>query len=602
MLPPRCVPPSPPRVSTGAVNSAPQKPRRFSTDSNMEEGVIVRKSKLASFREPPPLPDDWAIIELPKTDAELLRLTRHPEQLATIASQYVVKHISFHTDVRVTEELREQIYTAFLQVAKQHRGILQRFLTDLIEDQANSSGGDGQPAEPSHGAVIVLVREILRQFVNADSVVTVSLEVLRAVSGVSGVTQSLVECEVTGAMLDMMSAHKLSATIQRSCLVMLGRIASYVPSVNQKIPLDQLATDMICLSLETFPKSAAVVQAGCHVLSTLVNTLFKAVSSAVDKENGKSEEQDKFLTGLLALMDYVFSKNLPAVRSALKCHAQDPAVMSDGRQFLVIYSKLEQLRQRKKQRLNGNVPTDTPPPLPAKQHTTRTFDQGLDSAPPKEVMSYQMDAKEGHPQFNHSLEYENWDLLRGVLKKKSTLRGHSYSKADLNFMQQLMKTQVVALVCALAVDGHLQDALQLLDQPVADIVLTTEVPPGVRDFVAHHCTKKDTLIDLDAGLFVSLIDAVRYPSLSFQMAQKNVLKVAGSLDGEQQRAVVAVTVEFLASTITNRPLAPAMTVPAFVDEVCTELGRAMVVSKNRGALESLLSEIKQCARKTVHAN
>ena len=43
------------------------------------------------------------------------------------------------------------------------------------------------------------------------------------------------------------------------------------------------------------------------------------------------------------------------------------------------------------------------------------------------------------------------------------------------------------------------------------------------------------------------------------MAQKCVLGVVRALDSEQQAPVVAVTVEFLASTITNRPLAPAMT-------------------------------------------
>ena len=43
------------------------------------------------------------------------------------------------------------------------------------------------------------------------------------------------------------------------------------------------------------------------------------------------------------------------------------------------------------------------------------------------------------------------------------------------------------------------------------------------------------------------------------MAQKSVLEVVRALNGEQSSPVTAVTVEFLVSTITNRPLAPAMT-------------------------------------------
>ena len=47
----------------------------------------------------------------------------------------------------------------------------------------------------------------------------------------------------------------------------------------------------------------------------------------------------------------------------------------------------------------------------------------------------------GEEGLNHTEDYENWDLLRGVLRKKSTLTGHKYTKADLLFMEQLMKTQ-----------------------------------------------------------------------------------------------------------------------------------------------------------------
>ncbi|XP_076469753.1 uncharacterized protein LOC143300077 [Babylonia areolata] len=614
LLPPRSVPPSvlaPPKPRRSSVDSSVMeeggvgagarrgsRARRCSTNSSTgagadEGGVIVRRTKPASFREPPPLPEDWAVIELPKTDAELIRLTRQPEQLATIASQYVVKHINLHTDVRVTSDLSSQIYKAFLEVSRQHRPILQRFLTDLIEDQANSVG-DGQGSEPSHGAIIILAKDILCQFVGRESVVKVSLAVLQAVSRVPGATQSLVGCEATVAVLGTMSAHKASATLQVSCLELLAKIACFSPPVGHTPPLEQSATDLISLSLETFPKSVSVAQAACHALSTLVATLYKAVSSVVDNDRGASEEQQKWMTELLTLMEYVFSKGLPVVRSALRYHDKDPAVMGDGRQFLTIYSQLEQLRQRKKQRLAGLSPTLSPPPLP--QRPQAQADTDLKEKVPVSERAVRGD----YSPFNHKLDYENWDLLRGVLKKKSTLKGHNYSKADLVFMKQLTKTQVVAMVCALAVNNQVEDALSLLDQPVMDIVFTSEVPPGVRDFVAHQCSANDTLIDLDPGLFVRLIDAVRYPSVSFQMAQQCVLEVAGSLGEEQQVAVVAVTVEFLASTITHKALAPAMTVPRFVEDVCRELERAKEVSKNGAALQSLLSETRQCARKTVH--
>ncbi|KAL8594052.1 hypothetical protein ACOMHN_016431 [Nucella lapillus] len=86
-------------------------------------------------------------------------------------------------------------------------------------------------------------------------------------------------------------------------------------------------------------------------------------------------------------------------------------------------------------------------------------------------------------------------------------------------------------------------------------------------------------------------------SLSYQLAQQWVLSVVRALDDQQQAPVVAVTVEFLAATITHRSLAPAMTVPSFVLEVCGELQRAVKVSHNAPALRCLLEEIRLCANK-----
>ena len=37
-----------------------------------------------SVRKQPPLPKDWAVIELPSTDAELLKQTRKPEEVSKL--------------------------------------------------------------------------------------------------------------------------------------------------------------------------------------------------------------------------------------------------------------------------------------------------------------------------------------------------------------------------------------------------------------------------------------------------------------------------------------------------------------------------------------
>lgn len=51
-----------------------------------------------------------------------------------------------------------------------------------------------------------------------------------------------------------------------------------------------------------------------------------------------------FVSELLLALDYLFTKTRPAVQNALKCHGQDLTISTDGRRFLFIYAKLEQLR------------------------------------------------------------------------------------------------------------------------------------------------------------------------------------------------------------------------------------------------------------------
>ena len=58
---------------------------------------------------------------------------------------------------------------------------------------------------------------------------------LRAMSQVPKATQILVECQVTNALLGTMAAFKAAATVQRYCLDMLAKIASYHPSVTCKV-------------------------------------------------------------------------------------------------------------------------------------------------------------------------------------------------------------------------------------------------------------------------------------------------------------------------------------------------------------------------------
>ena len=72
-------------------------------------------------------------------------------------------------------------------------------------------------------------------FQDPQSLVVVSLLMLRALSHVPGATQSLVECQVTSAVLGTMAALKSAATVQQYCLDVLAKIALYQPDITEKV-------------------------------------------------------------------------------------------------------------------------------------------------------------------------------------------------------------------------------------------------------------------------------------------------------------------------------------------------------------------------------
>lgn len=668
----------PPTPGVPVLPQPPPKPQRASASSVTEEPVNnVRPPE----RKPPPLPSDWAVIELPSSDAELLEQTHKPEQLASMAAGYVTKHIQMHTDARVSAELTDQIFRAMQEVASHGRDILIKFLKDLIEHHTNRSTEADRSPEPSHEAVIMLLRDILRQFLDPQSLVVVSLQLLRALSHVTGAPRTLVACQVTSAILGTMAALKSAATVQQYCLDVLAKIALYHPSISEKAPMRESAIDLICLTLAAHSTSLTIAQAGCRALANLAQTLYTITSNSLDSGLVASEELHQFVSLLIAVLEYMYTKCLMPIQNVLKAHGTDLTIKTDGRRFLFIYAKLEQLRQRKQQWLLAS-PTSRrspfPPPLSPHQPNGHSEEDGGDTAgkgimkrsrsfenlrtperkvmfdedagpesctpssspspthcqdesleegdstiqvlsrtslpplpkrcpinPSSEkpstdlpVMGNRPEAEGTDSPFNQSVAYENWDLLRNLLQSRANLDGHSYSAPDIHFLRLLVKTQVVALVCALAVDGKDRQAVDLMEKPLSEIMRSKEVPPGLQQFVTRQYQQDTTLMDMDPGLLVSVIDAVRYKSLSFEMAQKSVLSVVKALDNGQSVRVVDVTVEFLAATILNRPLAPAMTVSLFVDQVCAELERASKSSKNASALRSLLSEIRTCSHKT----
>ena len=87
------------------------------------------------------------------------------------------------------------------------------------------------------------------------------------------------------------------------------------------------------------------LSAGCLSPFSICSVIQRSVNIVLlISDECSSEELQSFVNGLLCVLDYIFTKSLSAVQDALKRHGQDLTIKTDGRRFLFIYAKLEQLR------------------------------------------------------------------------------------------------------------------------------------------------------------------------------------------------------------------------------------------------------------------
>ena len=85
-------------------------------------------------------------------------------------------------------------------------------------------------------------------FQDPQSLVVVSLQMLRALSHVPGASKLLVECQVTSAVLGTMAALRSAATVQQYCLDVLAKVALYPPDITEKVSVCVCVHACVCVS------------------------------------------------------------------------------------------------------------------------------------------------------------------------------------------------------------------------------------------------------------------------------------------------------------------------------------------------------------------
>ncbi|GFO01897.1 hypothetical protein PoB_002840200 [Plakobranchus ocellatus] len=299
---------------------------------------------------------EWCRSELPNSEIELLEQTKNPDQLASLASSYLGRHLNLYTGVVMTADLTDRIFRVMLEVAHHRRDILRHFLSDVIDefitdnehakenrDKLQKSPND---CEGDHATVMGLLVEILRQFLDPQFLVLLCLQLLRALSHIPGSVLTMVESHTATAVLGSMAVYREDSSIQSFCLDILAKVATYVPTVLEKPPLKESSIDLVMMALTLHYKKLPIAQAGIRTLANLACSLH-SLSFAAMKERAYPELVD-FVTHVVSIMVYLYETTSAMVRQCLGFFSDDLTIKMDGRRFLFESTKMDQLKQQQK--------------------------------------------------------------------------------------------------------------------------------------------------------------------------------------------------------------------------------------------------------------
>ncbi|XP_046581590.1 LOW QUALITY PROTEIN: uncharacterized protein LOC124289041 [Haliotis rubra] len=597
---------------------------------------------------------DWCHIEPPEMEEELINKLNTSDELSSLAAGCINKQIHEFTDTRMTTSLLDQVFRMLQDVGTHRRDILQNFLLEMArQSQATPETDKGRPL---HAPIIHLLVEILKQFLDPVSHVALCLKLLRAFSHVPSNLATFIGCQATAAILGSMSVYVDEVEVQQNGIDILCKVATYTPSIDEKAPLRETAIELILRAMKHHTHSLFVTQSGCRTLASLCNMVFEQVNSIIDRERSSKQKLVQGVEKLAGLLDYMQLSATGVIHMAMKIFTSDLSVTMEGRRFLYVMARLEQLKQKQTLWLESNTgdesddETSDGEPVDGILKKSRSYEnlrsnerrvsfvdlQGpgvYDStsdestegdtternlSPSNPNMEVDETVKERSGSDNSQAEngscttknivrgmndgQENGDLKHvqnnGICDNgdvevddgdvevgkgcrpdvvTSTFNGQDsqngvslfselgqidsglvrsmgaggegkfgvgddiseeeeeevidYSAADIQFLNRLVKTQIVCRVCSLAFMDEDKEAYTSIEKPVADMLKTGKLSAALHRFFLSKYKPELTMMDFDPNIVISLIDAVRYRSqVAPSVVQKTLLGVAKNID------------------------------------------------------------------------
>ncbi|BFZ10978.1 hypothetical protein BsWGS_14017 [Bradybaena similaris] len=167
-----------------------------------------------------------------------------------------------------------------------------------------------------------------------------------------------------------------------------------------------------------------------------------------------------------------------------------------------------------------------------------------------------------------------------------------YSAPDVIYMKRLMSFQITCHVCSASVQGSDPPALKLIDMPLNQLLSRPGIPNAMWQFADSQFEEQASLMDIDPGAVISIIDAVRYKILTFDLVKKSLQMLVEHFSPKIHTRMFEVTKEVLESVLTDATLLAVTSDSEFVTSLVQQLENARQAFPNPHPVASLIEGIK----------
>ncbi|CAG5118019.1 unnamed protein product [Candidula unifasciata] len=633
----------PPTPGVPILPTPPPKPQRVS--------VALAGSNEGSGRD---VLREWCLIQLPNSEHELLQQTKDPVQLANLASSYLTRHILLHTDVVLSAELTDSIFKMMqdprylvllcLQLLRALSHVPGNVITMVGSNTPAAVLGsmaaykDDDKIQNNCLDILAKLATFLPSVLEKPPLRESSIDLVAMALTLHVKNMTVVQAGIRTLANLASSLHLLAFASMRVglfssfSLFVQNALGSFCNDLTVKTDgrrflfeyakMDQLKSQHKLWSL-----------ASDSLLRKAKNTLenCKGSISENDEECDNTESDGNETSGILKKsrsfenlrnpnrrVSFVNEDDVPSSPTSSSSGASSPTsspgdselgsspdiqVLSHSRIYPVavgtestnVLSSSEEIRISSgttvaAEHLNSHSQGHIIADVTLVQESNNENNVSLSES------RLSSDDLQNNTKSESSKADENSGHLSVFHRPRSfipvDLTNFRYSAADVIYMKRLMSLQVTCHVCSASVQGSDPPALRLIDMPLSQLLSRPGIPNALWQFADSQFEEKASLMDVDPGTVISIIDAVRYKMLMFDLVKKSLLMLIDNFSPKVHTRMFEVTREVIESVLADAALQALTTDVEFVTSLVQQLENVRQAFHDPHPVASLAESIK----------